>query len=250
MWRRFAPTAMRMPISRVRSVTETSRMFMMPMPPTRSEIDATLRSSVVITWLALSEALRHVVEAAHGEVVVLRRADAVPLAQQRPRSAPRRARCSRRSWRSRRSCRRCRGSAEPSTRRSAVVNGIRMTSSWSCPHVVCPFASSTPITRKVHVLDPDHRADRVLLRRRTACRRRSGRAPRRGSRVRVVALVKNRAGRDRPVAHLAVGRRRRPGSPSTSSVAVHHLRDGARHPGDRVGHGRRTRRRSPRRRAP
>ena len=39
-WRPFAPMAMRMPISRVRSVTETSMMFMMPMPPTSSEIAA------------------------------------------------------------------------------------------------------------------------------------------------------------------------------------------------------------------
>ena len=30
--------AMRIPISRVRSVTETSMMFMMPMPPTSSEM--------------------------------------------------------------------------------------------------------------------------------------------------------------------------------------------------------------------
>ena len=39
MSRPLAPIAMRMPISRVRSVTETSMMFMIPMPPTRSEID-------------------------------------------------------------------------------------------------------------------------------------------------------------------------------------------------------------------
>ncbi|MBK7190283.1 MAG: hypothetical protein IPH86_16825, partial [bacterium] len=32
--------AMRMPISRVRSVTVTSMMFMMPMPPTSSEMPA------------------------------------------------------------------------------------------------------------------------------------------------------------------------------------------------------------------
>ena len=37
---RFAPSAMRRPISRVRSVTLTSMMFMMPMPPTSSEIEA------------------------------------------------------------------------------------------------------------------------------------------------------------------------------------------------------------------
>ena len=32
-----APSAMRKPISRVRSVTESSMMFMMPMPPTSSD---------------------------------------------------------------------------------------------------------------------------------------------------------------------------------------------------------------------
>ena len=31
---------MRVPISRVRSVTETSVMFMIPTPPTKSEIEA------------------------------------------------------------------------------------------------------------------------------------------------------------------------------------------------------------------
>ena len=45
MSRLRAPTAMRMPISRVRSVTETSMMFMMPMPPTSSEIAATRRAA-------------------------------------------------------------------------------------------------------------------------------------------------------------------------------------------------------------
>ena len=33
-----APSALRSPISRVRSVTETSMMFITPMPPTSSEI--------------------------------------------------------------------------------------------------------------------------------------------------------------------------------------------------------------------
>ena len=36
-----APTLMRRPISRVRSVTLTYMMFMMPIPPTRSEMPAT-----------------------------------------------------------------------------------------------------------------------------------------------------------------------------------------------------------------
>ena len=37
---RRAPMARRMPISRVRSITLASMMFMIPMPPTSSEIDA------------------------------------------------------------------------------------------------------------------------------------------------------------------------------------------------------------------
>ena len=37
MVRRLAPMALRMPISRVRSATETNMMFMMPMPPTKSD---------------------------------------------------------------------------------------------------------------------------------------------------------------------------------------------------------------------
>ena len=32
-----APSALRIPISRVRSVTDTSMMFMIPMPPTTSD---------------------------------------------------------------------------------------------------------------------------------------------------------------------------------------------------------------------
>ena len=40
MVRRLAPMAFRMPISRVRSVTVTSMMFMIPMPPTIREIAA------------------------------------------------------------------------------------------------------------------------------------------------------------------------------------------------------------------
>ena len=47
MSRERAPMARRTPISRVRSVTETSMMFMMPMPPTTSETAATPARSVV-----------------------------------------------------------------------------------------------------------------------------------------------------------------------------------------------------------
>ena len=40
MSRLRAPTAIRSPISRVRSVTDTSMMFMIPIPPTSSETEA------------------------------------------------------------------------------------------------------------------------------------------------------------------------------------------------------------------
>ena len=46
-----APTALRRPISRVRSVTDTSMMFMMPMPPTSSEMAAIDASRKLIVWL-------------------------------------------------------------------------------------------------------------------------------------------------------------------------------------------------------
>ena len=46
--RRCAPMAMRRPISRVRSVTLTSMMFMMPMPPTTSDTLAMRASRMVI----------------------------------------------------------------------------------------------------------------------------------------------------------------------------------------------------------
>ena len=47
----MAPSALRTPISRVRSVTDTSMMFMIPMPPTRRLTAAMLASSVVNTWV-------------------------------------------------------------------------------------------------------------------------------------------------------------------------------------------------------
>ena len=46
--RRLAPTALRSPISRVRSVTLTSMIFIMPMPPTSSEIAAIAPRNTVI----------------------------------------------------------------------------------------------------------------------------------------------------------------------------------------------------------
>ena len=56
---------MRRPISRVRSVTETSMMFMMPMPPTSSETEAmAARDSVMTGRLFLDwQDLRQVADA-------------------------------------------------------------------------------------------------------------------------------------------------------------------------------------------
>ena len=55
---RLAPTALRMPISRVRSVTDTSMMFMMPMPPTSSEMPAMAPRKMVSTLVIWSKTPR------------------------------------------------------------------------------------------------------------------------------------------------------------------------------------------------
>ena len=47
MIRGVAPSALRSPISRTRSVTDTSMMFITPMPPTSSEMPAIPPSSTV-----------------------------------------------------------------------------------------------------------------------------------------------------------------------------------------------------------
>ena len=48
---RLAPKDLRMPISLVRSVTETSMMFMMPMPPTRREMAAMATSTIIMVLI-------------------------------------------------------------------------------------------------------------------------------------------------------------------------------------------------------
>ena len=64
---------MRSPISRVRSVTETSMMFMMPTPPTTSEIMATASSRLVIRSVVEDSALVISVMSRIGEIVGLAR---------------------------------------------------------------------------------------------------------------------------------------------------------------------------------
>ena len=58
MLRGVAPNALRTPISRVRSVTATSMMFMMPMPPTRRLTAAMPASSSVKVWAVSLSASR------------------------------------------------------------------------------------------------------------------------------------------------------------------------------------------------
>ena len=82
MSRPRAPTAIRSPISRVRSVTDTSMMFMIPMPPTRSDTEAMAASSIASTRREASCACEHLGEIAEREVVVLAGLQAVALAQQ------------------------------------------------------------------------------------------------------------------------------------------------------------------------
>jgi len=55
---RRAPSALRRPISAIRSVTDTSMMFITPMPPTSSEMPATPASSRVSAVLVASRVLR------------------------------------------------------------------------------------------------------------------------------------------------------------------------------------------------
>jgi hypothetical protein len=53
MSRRRAPMALRTPISCVRSVTETSMMFITPMPPTNRPIElstAITRNVIAVIW--------------------------------------------------------------------------------------------------------------------------------------------------------------------------------------------------------
>ncbi len=54
--RRFAPMALRMPISRVRSVTDTNMMFMTPTPPTNREMPVTAMPIASTTPMTLLKA--------------------------------------------------------------------------------------------------------------------------------------------------------------------------------------------------
>ena len=79
---RRAPTAIRIPISRVRSVTLTSMMFMMPMPPTSRETAAIAASNVVRIVRSLLLRCGHLGQIANREVVVHPRREPMAIAEQ------------------------------------------------------------------------------------------------------------------------------------------------------------------------
>ena len=89
-----APMALRTPISRVRSVTETSMMFMTPTPPTSRPTLETANMKMTRPAVICAQKARMRIGAEDGEVVVLLDADATALAQQRPHLFGRRWICS------------------------------------------------------------------------------------------------------------------------------------------------------------
>ena len=134
--------ASRRPISRVRSVTLTSMMFMMPMPPTSRLTAATAPSSVVITCVVPDS-----VSASCWVSRMLKLSSSPSASLRRSRSSWRRLALSRvlslpssidtcsvlTRW-------------LPLTRRCSVRSGTSTVSSWSLPNAAWPLDASTPIT--------------------------------------------------------------------------------------------------------
>ena len=133
-----------MPISRVRSVTETSITFAMPIAPTRSEMSATEPRS--------SDSVRVCSFAAFCISVRFRiwKSSSAPSASLwRCRSSAVISRCASVTSCDDRALAMSIPTASdcvPIIRRTTVVHGMSTTSSWSCPKAPWPFAASTPIT--------------------------------------------------------------------------------------------------------
>ena len=137
-----APTAIRTPISRVRSVTLTSMMFMIPMPPTSSDTPAIAPSRIVIVF---------VVEVAISMISCW-------LRTWKSSSAPARIRCRCRSSAARSSITTAtcsalstctviaRNESVPVSRTMALVHGTSTRSSWSMPIMFMPFGFNSPTT--------------------------------------------------------------------------------------------------------
>ena len=137
-----APMASRMPISRVRSVTDTSMMFMMPMPPTSRLTAATAASSVVMicvvdaTLAAISTVSRiWKLSSSPSERLRLSRMSSVTASRRRSRS----------------DCgftetRRAPTRFLPRMRRWSVLIGMTSRSSWSPPMAAVPLVLRRPTT--------------------------------------------------------------------------------------------------------
>ncbi len=178
--RRPAPTAFSRPISRVRSVTDTSITFMMPTPATASGDDAIPASARVSTRRIAENAVITASWVMHGDVL-----GRVPLATRAATTLLTRGRASERVVAGLGAAG---GTASVRLKiRIAVATGMKHTSSKSKPSER-PRGDSTPTTRKRCGADAHDLAQRVR-RRRTArrplsargrCRCRPGRCHRRG----------------------------------------------------------------------
>ena len=136
-----APMARRRPISRVRSVTLTSMMFMMPMPPTSRLTAATAPSSVVSTSVVLDS-----VSASCWVSKILKLSSSLSASWRRSRRSSRRLAFS--GALSLPSCIDTSSVATlrlPVTRRCSVRSGTTTVSSWS-PMPLWPLAARMPIT--------------------------------------------------------------------------------------------------------
>ena len=133
----LAPVAMRMPISRVRSVTLTSMMFITPMPPTSSEIAAIEPSrtvSVFCVSVAVSriEAMLRILKSTLWCRDCSSAATSSCVASMRETSSTATVMVRRKLW--------------PNSRRLPVVKGTSTTSSWSWPCGEAPRTAIRPMT--------------------------------------------------------------------------------------------------------
>ena len=142
-----APTARRRPISRVRSVTLTSMMFMMPMPPTSRLTAATAPSRLVSTPMVLLS-----VSASCWVSKMLKLSSSPSASLRRSRSSWRRL-----AFSGALSAPGCIDTISvltlrlPVTRRCSVCSGSTTVSSWS-PMPPCPLPARMPITSQVNCL--------------------------------------------------------------------------------------------------
>ena len=154
MFIRRAPVAMRMPISRTRSVTDTSMMFMTPMPPTTSEIAAIEPSSrVSVFWVsdAVSriEAMLRIWKSVLRWRAVSIASIAACVSSMRVASAT----CTVMARTKRR----------PKSRIWPVVSGTKTASSMSPPKEVAPFARQHADDLERHVVDEQVLPDGVRV---------------------------------------------------------------------------------------